>query len=388
MEANNENESKTILIDEKEKKKSFISLDYNKHFLYVILCWIVEIIYRVLFMCFTDYFSITKDIVINYYSLAILSNVGDLLSGFLILYVKHISKGRRDDQTKKEEKKIKKAKKSLIRKKLLIVSILEYLGHSFHWIAYAIMNTIPNYDDFNVLHILSKDILCTVDVCMRFIFSVFILKNTIYQHGKLSILMILFGFAFLLITDFILIKFRNRNIFHSLLFSGILLFRGIAYPYGDMLTKQIFKEDSFIAPENVQFSIGIRELIIIIVITPILYFSFSIKVVFDFHPILLLTLTFYTISYLIKHFLILKIIYYFSSESVAFVSISESFALSIYGIISMLRLNYKIDTLFIIPDILGIFIILIGTLIYDEFIIINRLNSTKMSEKTSLSEPI
>ena len=71
--------------------------------------------------------------------------------------------------------------------------------------------------------------------------------------------MILLGFAFLLITDFILIKFRNRNIFHSLLFSGILLFRGIAYPYGDMLTKQIFKEDSFIAPENVQFSIGIRE---------------------------------------------------------------------------------------------------------------------------------
>ena len=80
-----------------------------------------------------------------------------------------------------------------------------------------------------------------------------------------------------------------------------------------MLTKQIFKEDSFIAPENVQFSIGIREFIIIIVITPILYFSFGIKVVFDFHPIILLTLTFYTISYLIKHFLILKIIYYFSS---------------------------------------------------------------------------
>ena len=88
---------------------------------------------------------------------------------------------------------------------------------------------------------------------MRFIFSVFIMKNIIYKHGKLSIFMILLGFAFLLITDFILIKFRNRNIFHSLLFSGILLFRGIAYPYGDMLTKQIFKEDSFTAPENVQY---------------------------------------------------------------------------------------------------------------------------------------
>ena len=149
----------------KRKRKSHLFLSfYNKHFLYVILCWIVEIIYRVLFMCFTDYFSITKDIVINYYSLAILSNVGDLLSGFLILYVKHVSKGRRDDQTKKEEKKIKKTKESSTRKKLLIVSVLEYLGHSFHWIAYAIMNAIPNYDDFNVLHILSKDILCTVDV--------------------------------------------------------------------------------------------------------------------------------------------------------------------------------------------------------------------------------
>ena len=119
MEANNENESKTILIDEKEKKKSFISLDYNKHFLYVILCWIVEIIYRVLFMCFTDYFSITKDIVINYYSLVILSNVGDLLSGFLILYVKHVSKGRRDDQTKKRRKENKKSQKKFNKKKII-----------------------------------------------------------------------------------------------------------------------------------------------------------------------------------------------------------------------------------------------------------------------------
>jgi len=43
----------------------------------------------------------------------------------------------------------------------------------------------------------------------------------------------------------------------------------------------------------------------------------------------------------------------------------------------MLKLGYKKDTLFIIPEISGIFIILIGTLIYNEFIIINRCEFNK-----------
>ena len=380
MEKNYEDQPDNSFFDD-NKKTSFISFYCNKHFSYVILCWIIEILYRILSKYFSDYFSITKDIIINYYSIIILSSIADLLSVFIYLYVKYRSKSNRDEKIKKDEKKFNKLNRKSFRIKLIIICGLEYLGHSFHWIVHAIMYAIPGYNYSNISHMLPKDILCVFDVFMRFIFSRCILENVVYRHAKLSIIMVGIGFSLLLITDFMLIVERERNILHSLIFSIILLLRSIAYPYRDTLTKQIFKENQSLLPEKLQLLMGIIKFIIIILITPILYFSFGMELVWDCHPIVILTLSFYTILTLFKNYFILKIIYYFSSESVAFVSISECFALSTFGIIQIISSGNNKHILLLIPEILGIFIILFAALIYEEFIIINRCEFNKNVRK-------
>jgi predicted cation transporter len=131
MEKNYEDQPDNSFFDD-NKKTSFISFYCNKHFSYVILCWIIEILYRILFKCFSDYFSITKDIIINYYSIIILSSIADLLSVFIYLYVKFRSKSNRDEKIKKDEKKLNKLNRKSFRIKLIIICGLEYLGHSFH----------------------------------------------------------------------------------------------------------------------------------------------------------------------------------------------------------------------------------------------------------------
>ena len=85
---------------------SFISLNCNKNFFYVIVYWVLEIIFYVLFLNYKYCFAFTNNIVHREYTFVILLNIGDLLSGFLVLYTKCVSKSRRDEETKKENNDI------------------------------------------------------------------------------------------------------------------------------------------------------------------------------------------------------------------------------------------------------------------------------------------
>ena len=142
--------------------------------------------------------------------------------------------------------------------------------------------------------------------------------------------------------------------------------------------KQLFLND-YIFPGTMQFYRGLIESAIIIVITPLLCLLFGFKVNFNYQiPLvqIIFTLVFYTIVAFIKAFFLLKIIYHFSSQSVSFLIISESLGGSIFEIIDIIRDGElsKSDIIFIIPEIIGIFIILFAALIYDEVIIINICN--------------
>ena len=70
----------------------------------------------------------------------------------------------------------------------------------------------------------------------------------------------------------------------------------------------------------------------------------------------------------------MKIIYYFSSQSVSFLVISESVSGSILHIINFIRDEEKdnIEIMLVIMEIIGIIIIAFATLLYDEIIIINK----------------
>ena len=87
---------------------------------------------------------------------------------------------------------------------------------------------------------------------------------------------------------------------------------------------------------------GIGEFILILIITPIFYFfvwknennNFVFK---NELTNAILMIIFYTLSSFIKAYVLLKVIYYFSSQSVSFLIISESITGSIYEIIKFFK---------------------------------------------------
>ena len=124
---------------------------------------------------------------------------------------------------------------------------------------------------------------------------------------------------------------------------------------------------------------GLGGLFLILIITPILYGTIwindneSFKLVSDLTNMITL-IVIYVSSSFIKSYLLLKVIYYFSSQSVSFLLISESITGSITNIINFFSSddsNY-INIIFLTIDILIILLTSFGTLVYNEIIIIKK----------------
>ena len=128
-------------------------------------------------------------------------------------------------------------------------------------------------------------------------------------------------------------------------------------------------------------------MLIIIVITPILFYAFNQELVFELEAsviLIIFTLIIYTLLELVKAYILLNIIYHFSSQSVSFLIISQIFGGSLYEIIRIATDDNPInnnDIIFIVLEIIGIFFILCAALVYDEVIIINK---CKLNENVRL----
>ena len=367
----------------------FIKLNFNKNFKYIVIYWILEIALNLTRNLKHEYFILIKeDNVQNEYMSVIISNISDLLSGFLYLYIRIASKSPK----KKEEKKEKEEENDLIYKEMspaprnnnliivmkgIIISILEYLSRSFYWISYAIISVKSK----EISHLLQKDLLISTDIFVRYIFSIFVLKSVIYKHGKFSLILMGIGFIILLTADFLLIfcATSNLNINKTLSFTGILLFRSVIIPYEHTLIKQLFL-NNYIIPELMQFIRGLFELVIILIITPILYYSFNLDSKFNFDKLTVIYMIINILVGFVKAYILLKVIYNYSIQSVSFLLISQSLPYSIYGIIYVFKYveeKNADDFILISFEILGILIILFATLVYDEIIIINKWNLNK-----------
>ena len=379
----NEEIMEQISYRENEKKLQFISFNLNKSFIYVIIYWILEITFQILYCNKRELFYMINDEVQNEYMFTIFLNLADLFSGFLVLYIKktsksikeaEIQKGSRDKNDNKNiidkliSKNDKKTKKNYFTIKLIIIGIFDYLSNSLYWIAFAITDV----EDKDFSHLLQKDIVCVFDILMRYIFSIFILKIVLYKHSKVSVLMIVFGFILFLISDILLLIFtpNNESIFKILYYSGILLFKAILLPNEHIMIKKIFMENH-ILPEKMQFLRAIIITSILTIITPILYFSFRLELNWCFEKKTYFLMIFYIIRSFFKSYFTLKIIYHFSAQSVSFLIISESIGDSINKLIKFINDNNSY-IFFVFPEIFGILIILFATLLYDEVIIINK----------------
>ena len=137
--------------------------------------------------------------------------------------------------------------------------------------------------------------------------------------------------------------------------------------------------DNYILPEHLMFIKGLGGLFLILIITPISHGTIwindneSFKLVSDLTNMITL-IVIYVSSSFIKSHLLLKVIYYFSSQSVSFLLISESITGSITEIINFFSSddsNY-INIIFLTIDILIILLTSFGTLVYNEIIIIKK----------------
>jgi len=256
---------------------SLIEINCNKNLIYVAIYWIIEIAYRLFNKFKSEFFVIFKNDVLNEYAIQINKIVGDLLAGFLVLYIHCSSKSKKVKEIEEsndkiiyiyEEPQLVLQGKTIIFK-IIIISILEYLSQSRYWIAYAIIDAEKEELSQN----LQRDITYTVDILMRYVFSIFILKINIYKHHKTSLVIIFVGFLFLLVANIIDFTCINDKIKLGLsfLFALICLSKSFLSPYEHVLIKQIL---IYINQEKIQFFRGILNSIILIIASIILYYSF------------------------------------------------------------------------------------------------------------------
>ena len=372
---------------------SFIEINCNKSLIYFVIYWIIEITFRVYNKLKPEFFMIFKDNVLNEYVFQINKTVGDLLAGFLVLYSHCSSKRKKVKEIEESDDKINyiyeepqffPLKKTVIIKIIIIISILEYLSQSPFWIAFGILGA----EKDEIARTLQRDITYIVGILMRSTFSFMILKVKIFKHHKYSLVIISIGFLFLLVADIIIytcIK-EKINFLLSFLFILICLSRSFAYPYEHIIIKQILL---YINQEKIQFLRGILNSIIIIIISIILYFSFRERLNLDFtEENTTIDKIKGTIIYILIHgtkeFILLKVIDKIAAHSVSFLIVAKCIGNNIYGIyktITNIKNNGVDGFLFIILVIVGMFIIIIACLIYDEVIIINKWNLDYFTKK-------
>ena len=188
---------------------SLLTWNFNKNFIYVIIYWILEIIYHIIFAKNSKFLKMTKDYIQNEFIFVILCNILDLLSGFFILYSKCASKSKKIENENiraKSQSELSSVKSDNPNKKfcmkLIIVAILDYISRSSTWISYAITKV----ESKIISHSLQKNIKLTLDIIMRYIFSVFILNVIVYKHRIFSMVTISIVLAILIINDIILMS--------------------------------------------------------------------------------------------------------------------------------------------------------------------------------------
>ena len=128
------------------------SFYWNNNLYYVLVYWILNITLRLLiYFKYNDFFLISKNKTYqNEYFFMSYCVVGNLLSGFLILYVKCTSKKKKEQKKENINQLVKKGNINVIRKysylKIILISFLDLLYLSYYFIyLYLIVQYIEKF---------------------------------------------------------------------------------------------------------------------------------------------------------------------------------------------------------------------------------------------------
>lgn len=366
-----------------------ISVSFYKSYFYFLLFWILELsstlIKEFLDQIYADHkkvnllFELTNLICIN---------GADLLAGILVIITFIQTKSTKSNESIEKKKKntieqeliyndlsIRRNKYSL----LLIISILEFIARYLDFFFFVI---------FGIKRIRGGEIswLISIDFLSRIFFSSIFLKAKLFRHHIVTIILTILSLCTMSACAFIVIDgvdFGNWPYFFSIGLKFIIL------PLEDVLNKILFNE-KFLLPHSLMFMRGIFNLLIFIIFIPAFiiikskhkndnYFNFKHKEK-NVDIILQIFLVFlYIFLYSFRIFCVMKVIYIFSPQHVAF--LNEVFYLFL---LLRCRIRAKDYLSIIIIDLICLLIIITSTLVFNEMIIINLWGLNKNTKNALL----
>ena len=370
---------------------SCIYFNYNRNLNYAFIYWALVIINRSVVYFKWDLFQIFKKDSVNEYYFVILQSISFFFSGFLVLYIKYSSKKIPNEEDSKITSKTpeiklileKKPKQFYLTKNIIFKMILASAINLFSRLAfYLFYQSNPNAKHDDVFDKVQYDIINNIDIITRFILSITVFKIKAYKHHILSLIIIITGFVILTPIDFFLIHNNaiGKDETLNYIYTGILAYKGILFPLEQTIAKKVFI-NMYILPEYYLFLRAIFGFAFLSVLTTILYFCLWFNDNEAFHLDsnanvikIVITSILYCIYYFLQDYIILKVIYYFSIQSVAFLLVSESVTGSISEIIRFFTekksstSDYEI--IFLIIEIIIILLTAFATFVYNEIIVL------------------
>ena len=356
---------------------SFLTINCNISFIYVLIYWLLEIFVRLIMYYKWEYFKISDDAAETEYMFLIYPSISKLFSGILIIYLNCVVSKKSGYKNKNKVKLIYKnpigKKTKYYYLKLLLISFLEILSYSFYFIFFLFMKG----ENENISSKTAKDVFTLLDIIIRYILSIIILKIKIFKHHIWSIFAIIIGFFLIVPFDICDVYFEEEinNVVASI-YIGVISLKSVFYPLENTYVKKFFNE-FYVLPEYLLFSIGVVEVIIFLIITPILYALNVLKFNFNFGTEIVTMTIIYIFTKAVREYILIKFIYLFSSQFVAFLIISLPISGSIMDIINFIRTKDKsqipVYAYISFPfELISLSFIIFGTLMYDEIIIVNK----------------
>ena len=358
------------------------SFNFNINLIYIIIYWILEIFIRITMSYEPEYYTISNNPKDNEFMFIIFPVISKLFSGFIILYVYCVfRKNSSSAIINKNELIYENPIDNKINKyfflKILFITCLELLSNCSYFIFFLIIDA----EKEEVSHKSTKDVITLLDILVRYIFSICILKVRVFKHHMWSIYAMIFGFLLIVPFDICDIYYEEKmhkvySTSYVIVIFFLLAFKSVIYPLEDTYIKKFFNT-YYILSENLLFYISICETIILSIFGLIFYITNTLKFDLILSPAVIITSIIYILTTAVREYILIKIIYLFSSQSVSFLIISQNISVSLIDIINFIKekdkSNIQPHVYISFPfEIIALVIIIIATSVYDEIIIINR----------------
>ena len=300
-----------------------------------------------------------------------LLSVGDMSAGFLVAYTFiRMNCFKKSNETNSKaigkpyyeliynDPTIMKNKYSLI----LLTSLLDILARGNELLYFLFVNLYR-------IDILKTFITMPIEILSRILFCHLILKTELYKHHFISIFILIIGF--LTNTYFGIIGLDSKNDWLYLLFKII---SRILFGLEDIISK-ILLTNKFLLAHYLMFLRGSFSFIIFLFLFLILFLTSAIDIDYyhnvinssDFGIEFLRKLIIVILSFF-KSFCIFRILYIFSPQHVGFCNIISFLIETIKHLVENKAINNLIHFIF---DMISLIFIFLGTLIFNEMIIIN-----------------